>query len=92
MQPLIRVTKSLIPALCAFALLLPIGLRCAAQSTAFPVNIRVDAGAPGSELKPIWRFFGADEPNYATMKNGSKLMAELGELRPKSVYFRAPFG
>ena len=41
------------------------------------------------ELKPIWRFFGADEPNYATMKDGQKLLEELGSLRPGHVYFRA---
>jgi xylan 1,4-beta-xylosidase len=40
-------------------------------------------------LPPVWRFFGADEPNYATMKNGQKLIGELGSLRPKEVYFRA---
>jgi xylan 1,4-beta-xylosidase len=33
--------------------------------------------------------FGADEPNYATMKDGRKLLAELGELRPGDVFFRA---
>jgi xylan 1,4-beta-xylosidase len=54
----------------------------------FPVTIRVDAAKPAGELRPIWRFFGADEPNYATMKDGKKLIAEIGELRPKSVYFR----
>jgi xylan 1,4-beta-xylosidase len=54
----------------------------------FPVTIRIDAGKPLGELKPIWRFFGADEPNYAYMKHGKKLLAELGELSPKSVYFR----
>ena len=54
----------------------------------FPVTIRVDAAKTKGELKPIWRFFGADEPNYAYMKNGKKLLAELGELRPKQVYFR----
>src|SRR5262245_24064767 len=54
---------------------------------AFPVAIRVDASRPMGELKPIWRFFGADEPNYAYMKNGQKLLAELGEMRPREVYF-----
>ena len=54
----------------------------------FPVAIRVDAARPLGELKPIRRFFGADEPNYAYMKHGTKLLAELGELAPKSVYFR----
>jgi xylan 1,4-beta-xylosidase len=54
----------------------------------FPVTIRVDAGRPLGELAPIWRFFGADEPNYATMKDGRKLLSALGELKPKAVYFR----
>ena len=59
------------------------------QTTApFPVTIRVDAGRSLGPLTPIWRFFGADEPNYATMKDGRKLIGELGELRPKQVYFR----
>jgi xylan 1,4-beta-xylosidase len=60
-----------------------------AAENSFPVSIRVDAATPGPPLKPIWRFFGADEPNYATMKHGKKLIAELGELAPKQVYFRA---
>ena len=55
----------------------------------FPVSIQVNASQVKGEMKPIWRFFGADEPNYATMKNGKKLVAELGELRPGQVYFRA---
>jgi len=55
----------------------------------FSVSIRVDAGQTHGTLKPIWRFFGADEPNYAYMKHGQKLIAELGELRRKEVYFRA---
>jgi xylan 1,4-beta-xylosidase len=57
-------------------------------SEPFPVSIHVDAGKPMGELKPIWRFFGADEPNYAYMKHGKKLLAELGELVPRGVYFR----
>jgi xylan 1,4-beta-xylosidase len=54
----------------------------------FPVVMRVDAAKPIGPLRPIWRFFGADEPNYATMRNGRKLLAELGRLAPKQVYFR----
>src|SRR5262245_12596709 len=61
----------------------------ATGADSFPVNIRVDAANHHDELKPIWRFFGADEPNYAYMKHGTKLLTELGELRPKQVYFRA---
>ena len=55
----------------------------------FPVTIQVDAAKPLGELKPIWRYFGADEPNYAYMKDGQKLLGELGEMAPKQVYFRA---
>lgn len=55
----------------------------------FPISIRVDAAKPIGKLRSIWRFFGADEPNYAYMKNGEKLLAELGELDPQRIYFRA---
>jgi xylan 1,4-beta-xylosidase len=58
------------------------------DSGAFPVTIRVDAARPVGPLRPIWRFFGADEPNYATMKDGRRLLSELGALRPGDVYFR----
>ena len=61
----------------------------AGAAATFPVSVRVDASQPAGDLKPIWRFFGADEPNYAYMTNGRKLLAELGELAPKQVYFRA---
>jgi len=55
---------------------------------AFPVSIAIDASRTKGSLHPAWRFFGADEPNYAYMKDGQKLIAELGRLRPRSVYFR----
>ena len=58
-------------------------------TTGFPVQVRVDASKPRGALPPIWRFFGADEPNYAYMKDGRKLVGELGRLRPGWVYFRA---
>ena len=53
------------------------------------VSVAVDARRSLGSLPPVWRFFGADEPNYATMKDGRKLLAELGGLRPGAVYFRA---
>lgn len=55
----------------------------------FHVSIYINAAKDHGELLPVWRFFGADEPNYATMKNGRKLLGELGELAPQRVYFRA---
>src|SRR5579863_8863550 len=68
-------------------LLFSCGLR-AADSNSFPVTISVHASQVVGPLKPIWRFFGADEPIYATMPNGSKLIGELGQLRPDETYFR----
>ncbi len=65
----------------------PMGTPAAVGS--FPVEIKVDAGKPIGEMKPVWRFFGADEPNYATMKDGRQLLAELGNLSPQQVFFRA---
>ena len=44
-----------------------------ATTAPFPVAINVDASQPKGSSKPIYRFFGADEPNYATMKDGRKL-------------------
>ena len=64
----------------------------AAEATggdSFLVRIEVNARQSLGELKPIWRFFGADEPNYATMKDGRKLLTELGRLGSPQVYFRA---
>jgi xylan 1,4-beta-xylosidase len=58
-------------------------------SSTFPVKIDVDVSGSAGEFRRIWRFFGADESNYAYMENGKKLMRELGELAPQNVYFRA---
>jgi len=64
----------------------------AADSTPapFPVTILIDASKPGAELKPIYRFFGADEPNYAYMKDGKKLLRDIGQLGTAAApaYFR----
>ncbi len=59
------------------------------QPASFPVTISVDASRNVGDLPPVWRFFGADEPNYATMKDGRKLIEHLGALKPGQVYFRA---
>lgn len=73
------------------ALLWIVAMFCAltGPAAAFPVTVKIDAAKPVGELQPIWRFFGADEPNYATRPAGEKLLMELGRLRPGRVYFRA---
>jgi xylan 1,4-beta-xylosidase len=82
--------QALIPTFCLlFCVCLEAQGGTASGSGIFPVSITVDAAKPVGAWKPIWRMFGADEPNYATMKDGRKLIAELGELKPKDVYFRA---
>lgn len=60
-----------------------------ATEPALPVSIRVDATQTHGELKPVYRFFGADEPNYATMKDGRKLLRDIGDLGEPQEYFRA---
>jgi xylan 1,4-beta-xylosidase len=60
---------------------------CFAQETA--VNIEVDLCKEMGELKPIWAWFGYDEPNYTYMNNGKKLLSELADLNPVPVYVRA---
>ena len=77
--------KSFVPAffgMCASAMVL-------AQSASFPVTIEVDAQQSLTKVNPVWRFFGADEPNYATMKDGRTTLSTLGALAPDKVYFRA---
>ena len=48
------------------------------------VNLNIDKGP----LKPIWAFFGHDEPNYTYMKDGQKLLTEISKLSPVPVYVR----
>lgn len=53
------------------------------------VQIRVDAGSNQGTLRPIWSYFGYDEPNYTYMKDGKKLLSELSALSPVTVHVRA---
>lgn len=77
-----------VTAICLFAIgLSPVSGQETTDS--FPVSINVKAGDPMGPLPPIWRFFGADEPNYATMPDGKTLLGHLGQLRPRQMYFRA---
>jgi xylan 1,4-beta-xylosidase len=53
-----------------------------------PVIIQVDASKPVGEMRPFWSYFGYDEPNYTTRKDGQKLLTELTKLSPVTVYVR----
>ena len=60
----------------------------AAAPNAFRVDVQVDAAHSTGTLERPWRYFGADEPNYATTDNGKKLLGEIGALAPGEMYFR----
>jgi xylan 1,4-beta-xylosidase len=52
------------------------------------VTIKVDADKRIGPMKPIWAWFGYDEPNYTYMKDGQKLLTELSKLSPVPVFVR----
>ena len=61
-----------------------------AQQAQKPAIIQADLTKKTNEpLKPIWAFFGYDEPNYTYMKDGKKLLSELAALSPVPVFVRA---
>jgi xylan 1,4-beta-xylosidase len=71
------------------ALLLALGaIAAAVPAAAQPVFIRVDAGKSVGAIRPVWSFFGHDEPNYTYMKDGRKLLSEIAALSPVPVYMR----
>jgi len=53
------------------------------------VSIQVDATKEKGQMKPIWAWFGYDEPNYTYMEDGKKLLSEIAALSPVPVYVRA---
>jgi len=64
-------------------------LICSSFAVAQTVAIQVDLNQQSAPLKPIWAWFGYDEPNYTTMKDGKKLLSEIAALSPVPVYVRA---
>ena len=55
------------------------------------ISIRVDASQPIGSFRPIYSYFGYDEPNYTYTVNGTKLVNELGALSSSPVYIRTHF-
>ena len=52
------------------------------------ISIRVGAKRELGPLRPIYSFFGYDEPNYTYMKDGKKLLSQLAAASPVPVYVR----
>ena len=55
------------------------------------ITIRVDAAKTVGAFKPIYGYFGYDEPNFTYAKNGRKLVGELARLSRAPVYIRTHF-
>ncbi len=52
------------------------------------VTIQVDFSKNKGPMKPIWAYFGYDEPNYTYMKDGKKLLTEISKLSKVPVNVR----
>jgi len=52
------------------------------------IEMRVDANATEGAFRPVWAYFGYDEPNYTYTANGKKLIGELAALSPVRVEIR----
>jgi xylan 1,4-beta-xylosidase len=59
-----------------------------AQEIAPTVTVRVDISHAHGPFRPIWNFFGYDEPNYTYAPNGKKLLGEIAGLSPAPAYIR----
>jgi xylan 1,4-beta-xylosidase len=55
------------------------------------VNVNVDLNQKVGSYSPIYSWFGYDESNYSTTKNGQALLRQLHDLSPVPVYIRAHF-
>ncbi len=53
-----------------------------------PVTITVHSKKRLGPIKPAWRYFGYDEPNYTYAPNGKKLIGELARTSPEPIYVR----
>ena len=52
------------------------------------VVISVDTAKTVGAYRPVWSYFGADEPNFVYAANGQTLLRELAGLRGTLVYVR----
>ncbi len=79
-------TRRYVPFLCTVLFLIRV-LATSAQAPA-TVTIHVRADHIAGKFKPIWNFFGYDEPNYTYAPNGRKLLGEISGLSATRAYIR----
>ena len=53
-----------------------------------PVTIEANMSNRIEPMKPVWAWFGYDEPNYTYMKDGVKLLGELQKMSYTPVFVR----
>ena len=58
------------------------------MSEPIAVAVEVHANRRTGPYRPLWNWFGYDEPNYTYTANGKKLLRELAELSPEPVRVR----
>src|SRR5262249_17107281 len=78
---------------CGFASVLLAGAAILAASKSLgqsdgPVAITVERGRKLGPYKPIYAWFGYDEANFTTMRDGKKLLRALHDLSPVPVQIR----
>jgi xylan 1,4-beta-xylosidase len=69
--------------------LLACAMACLVAKAQTPTTIQVDLKKEIAPMRPIWAWFGYDEPNFTYMKDGRKLLSEISALSPVPVYVRA---
>jgi len=62
---------------------------CVLSAAGQPVSITVHANETEGPFRPIFRYFGYDEPNYTYAANGRKLVGELAAVSAAPTYIRA---
>jgi xylan 1,4-beta-xylosidase len=73
---------------CVFFVLLLLLTRAGGQETAPAITVHVNISHAQGSFRPIWDFFGYDEPNYTYAPNGKKLLSEIADLSPAPAYIR----
>jgi xylan 1,4-beta-xylosidase len=64
-------------------------LFCGSVLAQSPATISVDLSTKLGPYKPIYAWFGYDEANFTTGRDGKKLLRELHDLSPVPVHIRA---
>ena len=60
----------------------------AQTTTQKQAKISINLAIKKAPMKPVWAWFGYDEPNYTYMKDGKKLLSAIAKLSPVPVYVR----